>query len=112
MSGLPNVSRLLPKLSFGLRKGACGKIGIVGGSADYTGAPFFAAISAVKLVRKEIDQLSYILQGADLVHVFCPPEAAGVIKGYSPELMVHPHFDEKTLLEVWLFYSLPIYLSF
>ncbi len=31
-----------------------------------------------------------ITQGADLGHVFCPPEAAPVIKAYSPELIVHP----------------------
>ena len=30
------------------------------------------------------------LQGADLVHVFCPEDAAPVLKSYSPELIVHP----------------------
>lgn len=30
------------------------------------------------------------LQGADLAHVFCPADAATVIKSYSPELIVHP----------------------
>ena len=36
------------------------------------------------------------------MHVFCPAEAAPVIKGYSPELMVHPDFeDEKALVEVY-----------
>lgn len=43
----------------------------------YTGAPFFAAYTALRL-------------GADLSHVFCT-EAAGVpIKSYSPDLIVHP----------------------
>jgi ATP-dependent NAD(P)H-hydrate dehydratase len=28
--------------------------------------------------------------GADLAHVFCTPGAAGVIKGYAPDLIVHP----------------------
>ena len=30
------------------------------------------------------------LQGGDLSHVFCPISAAGVIKTYSPDLIVHP----------------------
>lgn len=34
-----------------------------------------------------------------MVHVFAPPEAARVIKGYSPELMVHPSYDRNTLRE-------------
>ena len=59
------------------RKGDAGRVGIVGGSAEYTGAPFFAAMAAYRA-------------GADLVHVFCPPRAASVIKSYSPDLIVHP----------------------
>lgn len=58
-------------------KGANGKVGILGGCREYTGAPYFAALSAVRA-------------GADLAHVFCTPGAAGVIKGYSPELIVLP----------------------
>ena len=33
-------------------------------------------------------------QGADLSHVFCTKDAAPVIKGYSPELIVHPLLEE------------------
>ena len=32
--------------------------------------------------------------GADLSHVFCSDGAATVIKGYSPELIVHPYLPE------------------
>ncbi|GMR40168.1 hypothetical protein PMAYCL1PPCAC_10363, partial [Pristionchus mayeri] len=74
------VRRLLPELSMALRKGNCGRLGVVGGSAEYTGAPYYAAISALKV-------------GADLVHVFTPADAATVIKCYSPELIVHPDLD-------------------
>ena len=52
----------------------------------YTGAPYFAAISALKA-------------GADLVHVFCEREAGQVIKSYSPELIVHPVFDTELAME-------------
>ncbi|GMT17271.1 hypothetical protein PFISCL1PPCAC_8568, partial [Pristionchus fissidentatus] len=72
------VRRLLPELSTSLRKGNCGRMGVIGGSMEYTGAPYFAAISMLKV-------------GADLSHVFSPPDAAPVIKSYSPELIVHPN---------------------
>ncbi|CAI5506809.1 unnamed protein product [Closterium sp. Naga37s-1] len=58
-----------------------GKIAVIGGCREYTGAPFFAAFSALKL-------------GADIAHVFCSREAAPVIKAYSPELIVHPALRE------------------
>lgn len=46
-----------------------------GGSEDYTGAPYFASMSALRT-------------GADLAYVFTAEEAAPAIKAYSPELMV------------------------
>ncbi|WMV10440.1 hypothetical protein MTR67_003825 [Solanum verrucosum] len=58
-----------------------GKIAVVGGCREYTGAPYFSAISALKI-------------GADLSHVFCTKDAAPVIKSYSPELIVHPILEE------------------
>jgi len=62
-------------------KGQAGKIAVIGGCREYTGAPYFSAISALKI-------------GADLSHVFCTKDAAPVIKGYSPELIVHPVLEE------------------
>lgn len=59
-----------------------GKVVVVGGCEEYTGAPYFAAYAALKM-------------GADLAHVFCTRGAAPVIKGYSPELIVHPYLDEQ-----------------
>lgn len=50
--------QLVPPLSKDRHKGQAGRIGVFGGSLEYTGAPYFAAISALKV-------------GADLVHVFC-----------------------------------------
>ncbi|KAL6497808.1 hypothetical protein OROHE_026958 [Orobanche hederae] len=58
-----------------------GKIAVVGGCREYSGAPYFSAISALKI-------------GADLSHVFCTKDAAAVIKSYSPELIVHPILEE------------------
>lgn len=82
----------VPKLTNTKHKGEYGRIGVVGGSLEYTGAPYFAAISALKA-------------GADLAHVFCQREAAVVIKSYSPELIVHPLLDAANAVELispWL----------
>jgi len=76
----------IPILSNTLHKGECGRIAVIGGSPLYTGAPYFAAISALRL-------------GADLVHVFCQKEAASAIKSYSPELIVHPILDSPNVLK-------------
>uniref|UniRef100_A0A8C3W5C5 ATP-dependent (S)-NAD(P)H-hydrate dehydratase n=1 Tax=Catagonus wagneri TaxID=51154 RepID=A0A8C3W5C5_9CETA len=79
-STLQSVRSIVPPLTTGKHKGQDGRIGVVGGCREYTGAPYFAAISALKV-------------GADLSHVFCTQEAAPVIKSYSPELIVHPVLD-------------------
>ena len=93
------VRALVPPLSNDKYKGQAGKVGVLGGCREYTGAPFFAAFSALRV-------------GADLAHVFCTRSAAPVIKvcaravlaalspnawrrpcatqSYSPELIVHP----------------------
>lgn len=80
------VKEFIPKLTSKLHKGQCGRIGVIGGSLEYTGAPYFAAISALKL-------------GADLVYVFCTNDAAPVIKSYSPELIVNPLLSEENAVD-------------
>ncbi|GBM36582.1 ATP-dependent (S)-NAD(P)H-hydrate dehydratase [Araneus ventricosus] len=91
---------IIPPLTYDTHKGQAGRIGIVGGCISYTGAPYFAAISALRV-------------GCDLVHVFCTKEAAQVIKSYSPELIVHPildspNFNEEILLHLPSMHSLVI----
>ncbi|XP_073877518.1 ATP-dependent (S)-NAD(P)H-hydrate dehydratase isoform X14 [Macaca fascicularis] len=106
------VRNIIPPLSSTKHKGQDGRIGVVGGCQEslrsapylehsrcretagitYTGAPYFAAISALKV-------------GADLSHVFCASAAAPVIKAYSPELIVHPVLDSPSAVdevEKWL----------
>ncbi|XP_039812974.1 ATP-dependent (S)-NAD(P)H-hydrate dehydratase-like [Panicum virgatum] len=75
------VRRITPPLDRARHKGQARKIAVIGGCREYTGAPYFAAISALKV-------------GADLSHVFCTKDAATVIKSYSPELIVHPILEE------------------
>lgn len=85
-SVLPLVKNTIPPLTSKKHKGQDGRIGVIGGCQEYTGAPYFAAISALKV-------------GADLSHVFCTKDAATVIKSYSPELIVHPVLDSPNAVE-------------
>ncbi|KAI6213580.1 hypothetical protein M3Y94_00166700 [Aphelenchoides besseyi] len=71
------VFELFPKLGPQLKKGECGRIAVVGGALEYTGAPYFASLAPMKI-------------GADLSYLFAPEQAAQVIKTYSPELIVFP----------------------
>ncbi|KAF4610934.1 hypothetical protein D9613_007005 [Agrocybe pediades] len=77
------IKKLIPPLDGTLHKGQSGRVGVLGGALDYTGAPFFAGFSALRF-------------GADLSHVICSPTAAGAIKSYSPDLIVHPILNENT----------------
>ena len=56
-------------------KGSQGRVVVLGGSERYTGAPYYAAMAALRT-------------GADLATVFTAQEAATPLKTYSPELMV------------------------
>lgn len=76
--------RLVPRLSKGLHKGQAGRIAIVGGSFEYTGAPFYAAMSSLKV-------------GADLSFVLCEESAAVPIKSYTPEIIVVPALSDAAL---------------
>ncbi|KAL3944735.1 MAG: hypothetical protein SGBAC_001206 [Bacillariaceae sp.] len=68
-------------------KGSSGRVGILGGSARYTGAPYYAAMASLQV-------------GSDLSFVFCAEEAAIPIKSYSPELMVTSVYSAKEFDEL------------
>lgn len=42
------IARIVPPLARTLYKGQCGKVGIFGGCFEYTGAPFYAAMAALR----------------------------------------------------------------
>ncbi|XP_017127602.1 ATP-dependent (S)-NAD(P)H-hydrate dehydratase isoform X1 [Drosophila elegans] len=77
---------IVPKLTNNKHKGQYGRIGVIGGSLEYTGAPYFAAITSIRV-------------GADLGHVFCHSNASAIIKSYSPDLIVHPVLDSIDAVE-------------
>jgi len=76
---------LVPPLTEAAHKGQMGRVGIIGGSADFTGAPYYAAEASLKF-------------GGDLAFVFAAKQAVTPIKSYSPELMVTPFYDADTLI--------------
>ncbi|CAF3570511.1 unnamed protein product [Rotaria socialis] len=80
---LQSFRKLVPPLLFDGHKGEAGRIGVVGGSEEYTGAPTFAGMTALRT-------------GADIVHIFCAKNAAIPIKSFSPDLIVHPLLDSKS----------------
>ncbi|KAJ5215850.1 YjeF C-terminal domain carbohydrate kinase-like protein [Penicillium cinerascens] len=71
------VRKMVPPMLEKFHKGQLGRIAVIGGCADYTGAPYFSAAASAKL-------------GCDMSHVVCERSAAPVVKSYSPNLMVHP----------------------
>jgi ATP-dependent NAD(P)H-hydrate dehydratase len=80
-----SFKKVIPALLFDTHKGEAGRIGVVGGSEEYTGAPIFAGMSAFRT-------------GVDLVHVFCAKNAAIPIKSFSPDLIVHPILVSENIL--------------
>jgi len=82
---LGKIYKMVPPMLEKFHKGQLGRVAVIGGSEDYTGAPYFSAMASAKL-------------GADMSHVICEPGAGAVIKTYSPNLMVHPYMrQEKNL---------------
>ncbi|KAJ1899886.1 hypothetical protein LPJ66_001829 [Kickxella alabastrina] len=75
---LQTLAQLIPPLTYDLHKGDCGRVAAIGGCEEYTGAPYFVASTALRL-------------GADIAHVICEKDAASVIKGYSPDIIVYPY---------------------
>jgi ATP-dependent NAD(P)H-hydrate dehydratase len=89
--------------------GQLGRVAVIGGSEDYTGAPYFSAMASARLGADmvclhrtlELRDTSRLLcnkTNADSIsqsHVICEPSAGAVIKTYSPNLMVHPYMRQE-----------------
>ncbi|MDD3753719.1 MAG: NAD(P)H-hydrate dehydratase [Methanobacterium sp.] len=56
-------------------KGQNGRVLIIGGNKEYSGAPALAALSS-------------LASGVDIVVVACPQEVSSIVKSYSPDLIV------------------------
>ena len=76
---LQRMQAVFPPLLSNAVKGQNGRIAVVGGSYEFTGAPYYSAISSLKV-------------GGDLAHIFCSQFSSAAIKSYSPEIIAHPVF--------------------
>lgn len=73
----PLVRRLPPSL---LCEAPAGRVAVVGGSLERTGAPFFASMAALRC-------------GAEQALVLCTREAAAAVGAYAPEVRALPLLD-------------------
>ena len=78
---MEEISNFVPKPSHFLSKGMCGRVGVIGGCLEYTGAPFFSGATV-------------LLLGGEISRIFCSKSAAIPIKSYQPEQMVHPYLPD------------------
>ncbi|KAJ2843863.1 hypothetical protein GGI22_007071, partial [Coemansia erecta] len=56
---LQTLAKLIPPLTHNMHKGDCGRVAIVGGCEEYTGAPYFVASSSLRL-------------GTDIAYIYTP----------------------------------------
>lgn len=82
------MKRLFPTYNHTTHKGSAGRLAVIGGSEDYTGAPYLAAMAALRT-------------GVDTVSIFCPAEAAVPLKAYSPDIIVRPLWSPQRLPELF-----------
>jgi NAD(P)H-hydrate epimerase len=75
-SGPEDVRRAVKARNAYSHKGDSGYLLIVGGSDVYSGAPALAGMAALRT-------------GAGLVVIAAPRGVAGIVRSYSPELIVH-----------------------
>jgi NAD(P)H-hydrate epimerase len=75
--GEGDLKNIIPKRKSTNYKGEYGKLLVIGGSEDYSGAPSFAALAALEL-------------GIDLCIMLIPNSIVSVVRSYSPSLIVRP----------------------
>ena len=68
---LKRLASVFPLLHKSDKKGKNGRIAVIGGSFEFTGAPYYSAISSLRV-------------GGDLSHIFCSKFSSAAIKSYSP----------------------------
>lgn len=85
------IKALYQKRADWCHKGDYGKVIIVGGSVDYTGAPALSAMAALRA-------------GSDLTYIFAPERAADADASLSPNIISHPlkgeHLMKKHLPDI------------
>ncbi|KAJ1662349.1 hypothetical protein IW140_005868 [Coemansia sp. RSA 1813] len=75
---LQTLAKLIPPLTYNMHKGDCGRVAVIGGCEEYTGAPYFVASSSLRL-------------GTDIAYLICDRDAGTAIKSYTPDIIVLPY---------------------
>ncbi|MCH7902732.1 NAD(P)H-hydrate dehydratase, partial [archaeon] len=73
------LKKLFKKRKSNSHKGENGKVLVIAGSDEFSGAPVLVAMSALACMRT----------GVDLCHVLTPEKTGFVVNTYSPDLIVH-----------------------
>ncbi|CAB1347346.1 unnamed protein product [Coregonus sp. 'balchen'] len=94
---LPLVKNIVPPLTSKKHKGQDGRIGIIGGCQEYTGAPYFAAISALKVEVIEKSKARDIPIVIDADGLWLVAQQPSVIQGYQKGILT-PNYMEFTRL--------------
>ena len=85
-TSLELLNQIYKKRPENSHKGDFGKLLVVGGSREYTGAPALVGLAALK-------------SGCDLVYVASPKRAADIVASFSPNLITYPlqgeHLDRE-----------------
>jgi len=79
------LKKLFKKRKSNSHKGQNGKVLVIAGSDEFSGAPVLVAMSALACMRT----------GLDLCHVLTPEKTGFVVNTYSPDLIVHKAKGEK-----------------
>ncbi|XP_046520411.1 ATP-dependent (S)-NAD(P)H-hydrate dehydratase isoform X5 [Equus quagga] len=96
------VRNIIPPLTTKKHKGQDGRIGIVGGCQEYTGAPYFAAISALKVGILEASKARDVPVVIDADGLWLIAEQPALIQGYQKAVLTPNHAEFRRLSEAVL----------
>ncbi|XP_012493395.1 PREDICTED: ATP-dependent (S)-NAD(P)H-hydrate dehydratase isoform X2 [Propithecus coquereli] len=96
------VRNIIPPLSARKHKGQDGRIGVVGGCQEYTGAPYFAAISALKVGILEASRARGIPVVVDADGLWLVAQQPALIQGYQKAILTPNHMEFGRLYEAVL----------
>ncbi|XP_022358327.1 ATP-dependent (S)-NAD(P)H-hydrate dehydratase isoform X3 [Enhydra lutris kenyoni] len=101
-NALQLVRNIIPPLTSQKHKGQDGRIGVVGGCQEYTGAPYFAAISALKVGILEASKARDIPVVIDADGLWLIARHPALIQGYRKAVLTPNHVEFGRLSEAVL----------
>ncbi|XP_027445382.1 ATP-dependent (S)-NAD(P)H-hydrate dehydratase isoform X3 [Zalophus californianus] len=96
------VRNIIPPQTSKKHKGQDGRIGVIGGCQEYTGAPYFAAISALKVGILEAAKARDIPVVIDADGLWLIAQHPALIQGYRKAVLTPNHVEFSRLSEAVL----------